>query len=177
MQIGERIHHVPKLNHIIPKENIVRQVFPSGHVAHKGLLPRIEFNASFSSTLDRAKHNILPLSKFGLMQITRQRVRPELKLNTNEVCPTCNGSGNISPSINIMHQIEHDLRHITKVLKIKHLTIKAHPFIAGYISKGVFSLLQKWKFLYSFSIRTHAMSSYNFLEYTYHTKDGKKIIL
>ncbi|HPY82406.1 MAG: Rne/Rng family ribonuclease [Bacteroidales bacterium] len=126
---------------------------------------------------DRAKHNILPLSKFGLMQITRQRVRPELKLNTNEVCPTCNGSGNISPSINIMHQIEHDLRHITKVLKIKHLTIKAHPFIAGYISKGVFSLLQKWKFLYSFSIRTHAMSSYNFLEYTYHTKDGKKIIL
>lgn len=126
---------------------------------------------------DRAKHNILPLSKFGLIQITRQRVRPELKLNTNEVCPTCGGSGNISPSINIIHKIEHDLRHITKVLKIKKIIIKTHPFIAGYISKGTFSFVRKWKFSYSFGIQLHAMSNYNFLEYTYHTKDGKEIVL
>ena len=47
---------------------------------------------------DRAKHNILPLSKFGLMQITRQRVRPEMEIATSEVCPTCFGKGKIKSS-------------------------------------------------------------------------------
>ena len=43
--------------------------------------------------LDRAKHTILPPSKFGLVQITRQRVRPEMNIITNEKCPSCDGTG------------------------------------------------------------------------------------
>jgi ribonuclease G len=126
---------------------------------------------------DRAKHNILPLSRFGLMQITRQRVRPELKLNTNEMCPTCSGTGQISPSINFIHKIELDVRHITKVLKIKNVTVKTHPVIAGYLTKGIVPIVLKWKFRYSMGISIIESSDYSFLEYSYHTKDGKKITL
>lgn len=126
---------------------------------------------------DRAKHNILPLSKFGLMQITRQRVRPEHKLNTNEVCPSCNGSGTVSPTINLIHKIENDIRHITKVMNVKQVTLHIHPFLAGYISKGFFSILLKWKWKFSFGLRVKSSSNYNYLQYSYHSKDGKKIIL
>ena len=61
---------------------------------------------------DRAQHTILPLSKFGLMQITRQRVRPEVKINTAEVCPSCNGTGKINPSILLVDDIQRDLDFI-----------------------------------------------------------------
>ncbi|MFO7869031.1 MAG: Rne/Rng family ribonuclease [Bacteroidales bacterium] len=126
---------------------------------------------------DRAKHNILPLSRFGLMQITRQRVRPELKLNTDEVCPNCSGTGQISPSINFINKIELDIRHITKVLHIKHVEVRVHPVIAGYLTKGVIPLVLKWKVKYSFGVRVSVASEYNFLDCSYHAQDGTKIIL
>ena len=55
---------------------------------------------------DRAQHTVLPLSRFGLMQITRQRARPEVKIDTTEVCPTCQGSGKINASVLIIEDIE-----------------------------------------------------------------------
>ncbi|HON52717.1 MAG TPA: Rne/Rng family ribonuclease [Bacteroidales bacterium] len=126
---------------------------------------------------DRAKHNILPLSKFGLMQITRQRVKPELKINTNEQCPVCNGSGHISPSINILYTFESDLKHIYKVLKIKHVTLRLHPILAGYITKGLFSILLRWKFQIGFGIHVQTASNMNYLEYEYIDKNNNIIIL
>jgi len=126
---------------------------------------------------DRAKHNILPLSKFGLMQITRQRVRPEHKLNTNELCPSCCGTGQISPTINLIDRIESDVKHITKVIGIKQVIVKAHPVIAGYLTKGLNSIQLKWKFRYGFGVKIVAASKNNYLEYSYHKKNGKKIKL
>ncbi len=127
---------------------------------------------------DRAKHNILPLSKFGLMQITRQRVRPEQKLNTNERCFSCGGTGEVSPTINIVNNIESDIKHITTVTKNKIVTIKTHPYIAGYLTKGwLKSIERKWRRQYGKGIKVVAASNYNYLEYTYHSKDGKKIKL
>ena len=61
---------------------------------------------------DRAQHTILPLSKFGLMQITRQRVRPELKINTAEICPSCNGTGKVQPTVLLTDDIDRDLDFI-----------------------------------------------------------------
>ena len=72
---------------------------------------------------DRAQHTILPLSKFGLMQITRQRVRPEVKIDTTEVCPTCNGTGKINPSILIVDDIERDLNFIFQSRPSAKITI------------------------------------------------------
>jgi len=126
---------------------------------------------------DRAKHNILPLSKFGLMQITRQRVKPELNIEINEVCPTCCGTGEISPSINLIDRIEDDLKHITKMLHKKKIIIQTHPYIAGYLTKGIFPILLKWKLKYGFGIKIESLSSYNYLEYSFFDNKNKKITL
>ncbi|MEZ4986477.1 MAG: Rne/Rng family ribonuclease [Saprospiraceae bacterium] len=85
---------------------------------------------------DRAQHTILALSKFGLMQITRQRVRPEVNINTSEVCPTCNGTGKVNATILLEDDIERDLQYILQSQPKAKLTLRAHPFVASYLKKG-----------------------------------------
>ena len=93
---------------------------------------------------DRAQHTILPLSKFGLMQITRERVRPEVKINTAEVCPTCNGTGKMNASILIVDDIERDLNFILQARPKSSLILKVHPYIHAYLTKGLPSIQMKW---------------------------------
>jgi len=126
---------------------------------------------------DRAKHNILPLSKFGLMQITRQRVRPELNVQTNEVCPSCNGSGEITPSVNLIDRIEDDLKHVVNVLKQKQVTLTCHPIIKGYLTKGLFPLRLKWKLKYKVKLKIMGLGAYSYLEYRFKNKNNKTIKL
>jgi len=127
---------------------------------------------------DRAKHNILPLSRFGLMQITRQRVRPELNVNIHESCPCCNGKGEIAPSINLVEKVEDDVKHIKSVMGIKSFTLCAHPYIAGYISKGfLFSIRKKWQRKYGLKLDVVSRSSFNYLEYSFLDKKGNTINL
>lgn len=125
---------------------------------------------------DRAKHNILPLSKFGLMQITRQRVRPEIKINTNETCPTCNGTGVISPSINLIQEIEGELACIRKNTDYKKIIVKTHPFIASHIKKGMWSIELQWKFKYGFNVKVVASNSNTYLEYKFESNNQEEII-
>lgn len=93
---------------------------------------------------DRAQHTILPLSKFGLMQITRQRVRPEVKINTAEVCPTCNGTGKINASILLMDDIERDLTFILQSRIKAKIKLQVHPYIEAYLKKGFPSKQMRW---------------------------------
>ncbi len=95
---------------------------------------------------DRARHTILPISKFGLMQITRQRLRPELNINTSEECPSCKGSGKIGPSILLADNIEKDLRFLIDQGH-KSLNLKVHPIVAAYLTKGLFfsSIKHQWR--------------------------------
>jgi ribonuclease G len=94
---------------------------------------------------DSAKHTILPLSKFGLMQITRERVRPQVNITTTEQCPTCNGTGKVQPTLLITDDIKRDLDFIMKSQRPKKLTIVVHPFVQAYIKKGWLSNMQvKW---------------------------------
>ena len=97
---------------------------------------------------DRSKYTILPLTKFGLMQITRQRVRPEMNLITAENCPTCGGTGKITASIAISDVIEHHLEHILKNQNEKKPTIIMHPFLEAYFTKGFPSIRIKWYLKY-----------------------------
>lgn len=124
---------------------------------------------------DRAKHNILPLSKFGLMQITRQRVRPEMHVHTSEKCPTCNGTGEVSPSILLDDRIESKLSIIVKNTNAKSITIKMHLFIAAYLTKGIFSKRFKWALRYKCRINIVPISSYHFLEYHFYDKNDIEI--
>ncbi len=126
---------------------------------------------------DRTKHNILPLSKFGLMQLTRQRVRPEMNIKTMEKCPVCLGTGEINPSILLADEIEDRLRTIKEELNPKSLTLKAHPYVAAYLSKGLISTGLKWRFKYKCRIRVVPMDSYHYMEYHFFNSHDEEIEL
>lgn len=125
---------------------------------------------------DRAKHNILPLSKFGLMQITRQRVRPEMNIKTVETCPTCMGTGEIMPSILLTDEIYSKLRYLTEKHEKKEITLKVHPYVEAYLKKGYFSKYFKWKLSLNFRLKLKSDYSYGFLEYKFFDKKGDKLI-
>ena len=94
---------------------------------------------------DRARHNILPLSKFGLMQITRQRVRPVMDVNVDEVCPTCFGKGTVKSSFLFTDVLESKISTMANKLGIKNFTLHVHPYVAAYINQGIVSLKRKWQ--------------------------------
>jgi ribonuclease G len=124
---------------------------------------------------DRAKHSILPPSKFGLVQITRQRVRPEMNVQILEKCPTCDGTGEIRPSILITDDIENNLSYLIREQNEKHLLLCVHPYIYAYFTKGFFNMKWKWFFRFKRKIRLHPMPSYHFLEYHFFNKAGDEI--
>jgi ribonuclease G len=124
---------------------------------------------------DRAKHNILPLSKFGLMQITRQRVRPEMIVNTDEKCPVCRGEGKIGPAILLTDEIERQLKYILEKVKTRKLLLKVHPYVAAYLKEGIIPLYRKMNKKYKVSIRVRAIPSYHFLEYRFFDRQDNEI--
>jgi len=93
---------------------------------------------------DRAQHTILPLSKFGLMQITRQRTRPEIKINTAEKCPACEGTGKVNPTVLITDDIDRDLHFILQSRPKSKLKLKVHPFVEAFLRKGWPSIQMNW---------------------------------
>lgn len=124
---------------------------------------------------DRAKHNILPLSKFGLMQITRQRVRPETHINTNEKCPTCNGTGQISPSVLFDIQLRSQLEYLVKEGKYKHLVLNVHPYVASFLTKGLFSKRLQWSLQLKCCIKVKAVPSFTYLEFQILNRKGERL--
>lgn len=126
---------------------------------------------------DRAKHNILPLSKFGLMQITRQRVRPVLEVETTEVCPTCNGTGKATPSILIVDKIEDYIELIKEVYGLNNVKIEVSPYVEAFIKKGVYSKYLKWKMKYGMGIKVVPRQDFGMLEYRFLDSKGDELIL
>ncbi len=125
--------------------------------------------------IDRAKHTILPLSKFGLMQITRQRVRPEMTVNTMEVCPVCHGTGKAEAAILIIDKIEEDLEYYAREKKQKTMVLKVHPFIGAYLRQGIFSLYRKWKWRFHVALRLISVPSYYIYEYHFYDKYNREL--
>lgn len=126
--------------------------------------------------VDRTKHNILPLSKFCLMQITRQRVRPEEHVETAEVCPVCKGTGKISPSILLVDELESKVSYIFKELNKPKVLIKTHPYLAAYLNKGLWSLRRQWAFKFYKPIRIQEMNSYAFNEFHFFDENMEEIV-
>lgn len=126
---------------------------------------------------DRAQHTILPLSKFGLMQITRERVRPEVKINTAEVCPTCNGTGKINASILIVDDIERDLNFIMQSRPKSKLVLKVHPYIEAFLKKGLPSIQMKWFREHFKWIKITAENDFHLSKYKYYDGNEDEIRL
>lgn len=126
---------------------------------------------------DRARHNILPLSKFGLMQITRQRVRPAMDITTEESCPCCFGKGVVQPSLLFTDKLEEKLEYLTQNLDVKKFTMYIHPFVDAYVKKGVFSLYGKWRRKFGRGFKVVPDESLAYLQYRVIDADGKEIYL
>ena len=124
---------------------------------------------------DRARHKILPLSKFGLMQITRQRVRPVLDIDTSETCPTCFGKGKIRPSILFTDQLESKIDYLVNKLKITKFSLHVHPYVSAFVNKGLLSLKRQWQMKYGFGIRIVPNQSFAFLQYKFYDRNGEEI--
>ena len=125
---------------------------------------------------DRAKHAVLPISKFGLMQITRQRMKPEMTINTSEVCPSCSGTGKISSTLILEDEIEKNLSYLL-MQKHKELTVEVHPMLYAYLTKGFPSKRFKWSWKYKQKIRVKQNSNYHLTEFHFYDKTDEEIKL
>lgn len=123
---------------------------------------------------DRARHNILPLSKFGLMQITRQRTRPATEVAVEETCPTCGGTGKIKSSLLFADILDRRVRELYDS-GVSKFTLRVHPYVYAYISSGLFSIKLKWKLRYKFGVRVIPDQSLPFLEYKFVDSKGEEI--
>ena len=126
---------------------------------------------------DRARHSILPLSKFGLMQITRQRVRPVMDVNVEETCPTCGGTGKIKPSILFTDSLETKIDTLVNKLNIKRFRLYVHPFVAAYINQGVFSIKRRWQLKYGFGVKVYPNQKLAYLQYSFFDMKGEEIMM
>ncbi len=124
---------------------------------------------------DRTKHSILPLSKFGLMQITRQRVRPATAIETRETCPVCDGTGEISPSILFIDELENQLQYMAGKYKEK-IVLQVHPYIYGYLKHGLISKHNRWMIKYKRLIKLIPVVTFNFLEYKFLNKEREELV-
>lgn len=122
---------------------------------------------------DRARHTILPLTKFGLMQITRQRVRPVARVNNSEMCPTCRGTGKIYSSILFDNEIENQVSDFALEMGIKYIKIKVHPFVAAYLTKGLFSLRLRWMLKYKCYIVIVASESTGYVDAKFYGSNNR----
>lgn len=125
---------------------------------------------------DRAKHTILPLTKFGLMQITRQRVRPEAIAEMSEVCPTCGGSGTISPTTVLDQQIENQIAYYVGEKGHKFLKIKVSPFVKSFLTKGFPSLRMKWQMRYRVKLKVVTDQTTPFIEVRYFDREDNELV-
>jgi len=117
---------------------------------------------------DRAQHTILPLSKFGLMAITRQRVREEVKIDTSEKCPTCQGTGKAKASVLIIEDIKRDLDHVLSSKPNAKLTLEVHPFIFAYLKKGIITEQIRWYKEYRTWIKIKQNNDFPMLQYKFY---------
>ncbi|MCU0356003.1 MAG: Rne/Rng family ribonuclease [Cyclobacteriaceae bacterium] len=126
---------------------------------------------------DKAKSTVLPLSKFGLMQITRERVRPQVNIATLEVCPACNGTGKITASILVSDQIEKMLEHLMTKQNEGGLVLAVHPYLHAYFTQGLISKRIKWFLRYKRWIHLEKDTSLGVTEFNFLTKEGEEIQL
>ena len=125
---------------------------------------------------DRAKHNVLPLTRFGLMQITRQRVRPATEIKVNEKCPACNGTGEVASSILIDDTIKRQLAYFVKERNIKSFVLRVNPILEAYLTKGFFTNIKKqWCKKYGCKIKVEKDSNFSLLQFEWCYDNGERI--
>jgi len=125
---------------------------------------------------DRAKHNVLPLTKFGLMQITRQRIRPVTEINTQEQCPLCQGTGKIHSTVVIDEQIERKISFYVIEKGVRSITLKTSPILGAYLKRGMFnSFLSKWRKRYRIKLDIVEVTDFHVLQNEIYNEKGERL--
>ncbi len=125
---------------------------------------------------DRAKHNVLPLTKFGLMQITRQRIRPVTEINTEEQCPLCHGTGKIHSTVVIDEEIERKISFYVIEKGIRSFTLKTSPILGAYLKRGLFnSFVSRWKRRYKIRLALEEVTDFSILQNEMYNAKGEKL--
>lgn len=124
---------------------------------------------------DRARHNILQLSKFGLMQITRQRVRPVLDIVTTEECPSCFGKGQVQPSLLFTDTLKEKIEYLVNGLKMTGFIVYVHPFVDAYLKKGIISRYRRWRASIGRHFRIFPDESLAYLQYRVVDRDHNEV--
>jgi ribonuclease G len=125
---------------------------------------------------DRARHTVLPISKFGLLQATRQRIRPEVNINTSEDCPACVGTGKITSALLLEDEMEKKLAYLT-THGHKSLIILVHPIIHSHLTKGIFtSIIKRWKKKYKIKLSSQASNTSHLVEYKFLDEQQESIV-
>jgi ribonuclease G len=124
---------------------------------------------------DHAKHTILPPSKFGLVQITRQRVRPEREIEVLEECPSCGGSGKIKSSMLVTDEIENNIRNLVEEQNEKYILVSVHPILYAFLTKGFPSIRMKWYMKFKRYIHLQQDKSLSLLGYRFFNKNEEEI--
>lgn len=135
----------------------------------------VEAMEGFMKT-DRSKHAVLPISKFGLMQITRQRMKPEMNINTQELCPSCQGTGKISSALILEDEIEKNISYLA-MQKHKTLVVAVHPIMHAYLTKGLISMRRKWGWKYKLNLSIKPNNTYHLTEFHFYDSNGEEIKL
>jgi len=125
---------------------------------------------------DKAKHTVLPLTKFGLMQITRQRVRPVAVENVSDVCPTCHGSGKVEPTVLLEKKIENQISFLTQDRGHKYIKLVVSPYVASYLKRGLWSRRRRWEWKYKVRLHVVEDQSTGIIEIHYHDKKDNDLI-
>jgi ribonuclease G len=124
---------------------------------------------------DRARHSVLPISKFGLLQVTRQRMRPEMNINTSEVCPACNGTGKITSTLILEDEIEKRLNYLVSHAH-NSLTLAVHPIVYSHLTKGFFNpIIRQWKRKYKMNLKVQANTNYHIIEFRFFNEHEEEI--
>ena len=125
---------------------------------------------------DKAKHTILPITKFGLMQITRQRVRPIAMNETSDVCPTCHGTGKVEPTILLEQKIEGQIQLLAEK-GYKFVNLRVSPYVKAYLSEGIISRRLRWIFKYKLRIKLTTDLSVGMIDVSYLDKKGESLLV
>ena len=125
---------------------------------------------------DKAKHTVLPLTKFGLMQITRQRVRPVAVENVSDTCPTCGGSGKIEPTVLLDKKIENQISFLTQDRGHKYIKLVVSPYVAAFLKRGFWSLRRRWQWKYKVRLEVAEDQSTGIIDVHYHDRKDNDLI-
>jgi ribonuclease G len=124
---------------------------------------------------DKAKHNVLPPSRFGVIELTRQRVRPETEIDTSESCPTCNGTGEVQAAILIIDEIESTLNYLLTEKDMNGLTVSVHPFVHAFLTKGLPSMQHKWWWRWRKWVKVNPDGAQQFLAFSLRDGEGNEV--